>query len=88
MVFDELGACKGRLARGAHCLTVLNAVGEANVMAKIGEGYSPPGVAMVRIGWRSSRVIVATLFKMKMEKYRAEAQGLLDQPCRYLMVTR
>ena len=88
MAFDGLGAYKGRLVGGAHYLTALHAVGGANVMAKMGEGYPPPGAAMARIGWRSSCVIIATLLGMKMEKYRAEAQESLDQRCRDLTVMR
>ena len=54
------------LAGSIHPHSGVNAV-DGEVMEKLGQGHPPPGAAMVRSGWRSSYVAIATLLKTKME---------------------
>lgn len=49
-------------------------------MTKLGEGHTPPSAAMVRSGWCSSCVGVATLLTTKMDFHRQRRVGHWIRP--------
>ena len=88
MVFNGLGACEGRLVGGAHRLTAFNAVGEANVMDKMGEGHPPPGVVMVRSGGATSALLLPPSLTQDLELHRRRHRDRRMHGCQDRTVER